>query len=79
MYIYIYIYTYIYIYIYIYIYLFDGEPIEVTPLGRLNPKCETNITTDLKLMNCDDEHWIELAKVHVNLLNIEIFMTFMII
>ena len=56
-----------------------GKPIEVTPLGRLNPKCETKITTDLKLMNCDDEQWIELAKIYVNLLNIEIFMTFMII
>jgi hypothetical protein len=56
-----------------------GKPIEVTPLGRLNPKCETNIKTDLKLMYHDEEHWIELVRFYVNLLNIWIFMTFMII
>jgi hypothetical protein len=52
---------------------------KVTPLGRRNPNCETNIKTDLKLMNCDDDSWIELAKVYVNLLNLWNFMTFMII
>ena len=55
------------------------KPVEGTPLGRLNPKCETNVRIDMKLMNCDDEHWIELAKVYVNLLNLWTFMTFMII
>jgi len=49
------------------------------PLGRLNPKCETNIKTDLKLMKCGDEYWTELAKVYVNLLKLRIFMTFMIL
>ena len=56
-----------------------GKPIEVTPLGRLNPKCETNMKTDLKLTDCDDENWIEMAKVYENLLNLSIFMTFIII
>jgi len=39
------------------------KPVEGTPLGRLNPKCETDFKTNLRLMNFDDEHLIELAMV----------------
>jgi len=34
------------------------KPVEGKPLGRLNPKYEPNIRTNLKLTNFDDEDWI---------------------
>jgi hypothetical protein len=46
------------------------EHVEGRPLGRLKPKCETNIKTGLKVTKYDDEHWIELAEVYVNLLSV---------